>query len=522
MNTLLKGLREADNYTLTENGAITYKSTLNALVDLFALGAAYRTRSDSDCIFLFKKAYEDDPTLAMKCLFYLRDRAEGQGERRFFTVVCKWLANTHTDHMRLNLEHVPYYGRYDDWYTFVGTPLEKDMFNLMKNQLMKDIKSYQSGEDQGVSLLAKWLKSENTSSDISRKYAGITRRAFGMNHKEYRKMLSKLRERIKVLERLMSAGRWDEIKFDAIPSRAGIIYRNAFAKHDVERMRLAKEHNTEVVSYENFMKDEKTTVNTGVLYPYEVVSKAYNLTRSIGYNSWWYDRPARGIDNIDPTERNAVNKYWSNLKDYFDGCTFNGLCMIDTSGSMWGEQASAPINVAISLGLYCAERAKGPFANHYISFSRRPQLIETNGIDFVDKVYRIYSTNICENTNIEAAFDMLLNTAINNHCIQEDLPHNIIVVSDMQFDYQTGMYGTEKATLMENIRSKWERYGYKMPNLVYWNVDARSDTIPMKLENGITFVSGFSASTFESIMKGKTGLDLVLDKLNSSRYERIK
>lgn len=507
MNTLLRGLKEENNISYTENGAKTRTSSMSGLLDLFGMGAAYRTRSDSDCIVLFQDAFKENPVYALKCLFYLRDCRGGQGERRFFRVVSKWLADKHTEEMRRNLQWVPWFGRYDDLYVFVGTKLENEAFNFMKKQLALDV------ECKTPSLLAKWLKSENTSSKESRILADRTRQAFGMTHKQYRKTLSLLRERINVVERLMSAGKWDEIEFDKIPSRAGLIYRNAFARHDIERMKSEKQ----VRSYEDFMKDEKTTVNAKALYPYEVVSQAYNLTSN--HNRWW--NSPESVEDVDPVQRNAINKYWDNLTDYFNGCSLDALCMIDTSGSMWGSEASAPINVAISIGLYAAERARGPFAGHYISFSSRPQLIETKGIDFVDKVYRIYRTNLCENTNIEAAFDMLLDTARRTHCSQEDLPKSIIVVSDLEFDSQVGRYGKNTQTLMENIKDKWAACGYKIPNLVFWNVQARQNNVPMTVKNGVTLVSGFSPVIFEQIMKGKTALDLVYDKLNSERYACI-
>ena len=509
MNTLLTGLKSDTNYTRTENGALTHKTTMSGLLDLFGLGAAYRNRTDEDCIYLFVKAYEEDPVYALKCLFYLRDARGGQGERRFFRVVTKYLAAKETEAMRRNLQYIPEFGRWDDLYVFVGTKLEQDAFNLMKKQLMLDV------ECKTPSLLAKWLKSENTSSSISRALANKTRIAFGMNHKQYRKILSVLRERINVLERLMSAGKWDEIEFDKIPSKAGIQYRNAFARHDIERMKSEKQ----VRTYEDFIKDETTKVNAKALYPYEVVSKAYNYCHQ-RYN-WWQSYRNSGVD-WDDTERLAINKYWDNLEDVLKGYSFNGLCVCDTSGSMWGTEASAPINVAISLALYCAEKAQGPFHGHYISFSSRPQLIETSGIDFVDKVQRIYSTNLCENTNIEATFDLVLNTAIKNHVPQSAMPENLIVISDMEFDMQRGYYGMSTNTLMENIEMKWNRAGYKMPNLVYWNVDARHDNIPMTVKDGVSYVSGMSPSIYEQIMKGVTALDLVMDKLNSERYACIK
>lgn len=507
MHKFINALKNENNYTFTENLAVTYKSTLNGLLDLFSMGGAYRTRTDADVINLFKKAFKEDEVHALKCLFYLRDIRGGQGERRFFRVVAKWLANEHTYAMKRNLNYVPEFGRWDDLYVFVGTPLEKNAFDLMYKQLALDVQC------KTPSLLAKWLKSENTSSRESKVLAQKTRKYFGMNHKEYRKTLSILRERIRLLERLMSAQRWDEIEFDKIPSRAGMIYKNAFARHDVERMKSEKE----VQSYKDFARSKDTKVNAKALYPYEVVSQAYNLTR----NSF-----SRSLDN---TDRLMINKYWDNLEDYFKKASLNALCVVDTSASMWGNQASAPINVAISLGLYCAEKARGPFAGHYVSFSSRPQLIKTEGVDFCDKVERIYKTNLCENTDIEATFDMLLNTAIKNKCSQADLPKSLIIISDMEFDVARGYRSywnhynvAPKETLMEGIRRKWQDFGYQMPNLIFWQVQARQDNIPMKIEDGITMVSGFSPVLFEQIMQGKTAVSLMLDKLDSERYACIK
>ena len=518
MNVFLNNLKEETNFTYTENGAITHKTTMNGLLDLFALGAAYRNRSAEDCIVLFMKAFEEDEVYAMKCLFYLRDIMQGQGERRFFRIVCHYLAKHHLPVIQRNLKYVSEFGRWDDIiYICYGTKLWDDCIELIKQQMVLDAQSVLVSEKQGISLLGKWLPSENTSSVTTRKMAHAVRESLGMTHKQYRKTLSTLRERINVLERLMSAGKWDEIEFDKVPSNAGFKYRNAFARHDIERMKSEKQ----VVSYKDFMADENTTVNAKALYPYEVVAKAFMITnRNYYWNTIFNDSDANA------TERNAINKYWDNLKDVFNGYSFNGLCICDTSGSMWGSSASAPINVAISIALYCAEKAAGPFKGHYISFSSRPQLIETVGVDFCDKVQRIYQTNLCENTNIEATFDLVLNTALKNHLKQEDLPENLIIVSDMEFDAASseGWWdrNVDKKTLMENIAIKWSAAGYKMPNLIFWNVDARQDNIPMKVEEGITMVSGFSTVLFEQIMKGLSAWDLVKDKLDSERYACIK
>lgn len=427
----------------------------------------------------------------MKILFKV------QGERRFFRVIMKWLANSHTEAARRNLQYVAEFGRWDDLYCFVDTCLEKDAFTIMKHQLALDV------ECKTPSLLAKWLKSENASSKESTRLGNITRVYFNMSHKEYRKTLAYLRAKINIVERLMSENRWDEIEFDKIPSKAGLIYKNAFARRDIIKEK-----------YEKFAKDTTTTVNAGTLYPYEVVEKAIDLMGSQSYG-WTWARTSVALDN---TDRLMINKYWDNLTDYFAGSKLNALCMVDTSGSMCGT----PINVATSLGLYCAEKAGGPFANHYISFSSRPQLIECEGVDFCDKVDRIVRTNLCENTNIEAAFDMVLNTARVNHVAQKDLPETILVISDMEFDMASPWLNSNRVeTVMESVAKKWELYGYHMPKLVYWNVNARSNNIPMLGVKNVSFVSGFSPSIFQSIATGKSGMDLMMEQLNSPRYSVI-
>ena len=492
MGTFLNAMKANTNYTYTTNGGLAHETTNSALYDMFALGGSYRSRSEDDCIFLFKKAYEENPTYALKCLFYLRDVLQGQGERRFFRVCMKWLAKTDLEAAARNLQYVAEYGRYDDFYLFVGTPLESQMFNFLKNQLALDVQS------KTPSLLAKWLKSCNTSSADSRVLGEKTRRAFGMTARQYRKTLSILRERIKVVEKLMSANRWNEIEFDKIPSKAGLIYKNVFARRDMIKAK-----------YEAFAKSETTKVNAKSLFPYEVVSQAHQCR-----------------EGIDGTNRAMINKYWDALNSYIADVKLDALAVVDTSASMRGSGSMAPIDVAISLGMVCAARAVGPFAGHYISFSSRPQLIKVQGVDFVDSVNRIYQTNLCENTNLEATFDLLLNTVVANKCNQSELPGSIIIISDQEIDAARGggYWGrssiTPVNTMMENMRIKWANHGYMLPKLIYWNVDARHNII-LDEGPGVTYVSGASPAIFQQIVTGKTGIDLMYDKLNSERYSCI-
>ena len=407
--------------------------------------------------------------------------------------------------MRRNIQYVPTYRRWDDLYAFVDTPLENDAFAFMKEQLALDV------ECKTPSLLAKWLKSENTSSKESRILGNKTRVAFGMNHKQQRKTLAVLRERINVLERLMSENRWDEIEFDKIPSRAGLIYKNAFARHDLEREQSEKN----VTTYAEFAKSKETKVNATVLNPVDIADQIFRKY------------------NPTETERLMWDKYWSCLKDYYNGREENGIAVVDVSGSMSGQ----PMNAAVSMGAYIAERGKGPFANHFITFSGRPELVKFEGIDIYEKFNRAKNADWAMNTNIEATLDLLLTTAITNKCSQDEMPSRLYIFSDMEFDQcvttgpvttneywgRTSNYikFTETNTLFEATKKKWAQYGYELPNIIFWNLNARQENIPA-IGEGFSYVSGFSMNMIECILSGKDGYDLMMEKLNSERYSVIQ
>lgn len=422
----------------------------------------------------------------------------------------KWLATADKEAALRNLEYVSEFGRWDDLFIFIDTPLEDDAFAFIKEQLALDVQC------KTPSLLAKWLKSENTSSKESRKLAQRTREYLGMTHKQYRKTLSILRERINVLERLMSAGKWDEIEFDKIPSRAGIIYKNAFARHDLERAKSEKE----VQTYADFAKDATKKVNAEVLNPVDIANKIFSY-------SYW--------NTPTETDRLMYQKYWDCLKDYYNGREENGIAVVDVSGSMTGQ----PMNAAVSMGAYIAERGKGPFANHFITFSGNPQLVKFEGVDIYDKFMRARKADWGMNTNIEATFDLLLNTALANNCSQEEIPNTIYIFSDMEFDacvttgpidtsYRSG-YGyriinrvtsAQANTLFEQIKIKWANHGYKLPRVIFWNLDCRQENIPA-IGEGFSFVSGFSMNMIEQILSGEDGYSLMMKKLDTERYACI-
>ncbi len=485
MNELLKGLKKQSNYTFTENGAKTHISTLHNCLDLFAIGGAIKNSPDINKEYMIDDCLAEDKLLAMKLLFYLRDVRGGLGEGKTFKVMLKHIANTKPYLVKKNIELIPHYGRWDDILVLMDTKCKKEAVELIRNTLIKDLNS------KSPTLLAKWLPSENASSSETRVMARRLAKELKLSKRNYRKILSVLRKRIKIVETFLTEKDYDKIEFSKLPSRAGLMYKNTFMRHEELKDR-----------YLEFINNKNSKVHADVLYPYEIIEKV---------------RYARTDD-----EKKVCEKYWDNQIDYFEGKKYNILPVIDTSASMtWGVGKVAPIDIAISLGLYCAERNKGDFYNHYISFSREAKLIEIKGDTLADKVRRIYRANLCQNTNIESVFDLVLETIEENNLDEDCLPNSIVIISDMEFDRGTCVKNSSK-TLMENIRAKWLAHGYKMPNLVYWNVNARQKNMPEVGKDGISYVSGCSPSIFKSVLTGKTGYELMLEVLNSERYSLIK
>ena len=487
---LLKAMK---NETLTENGAKTYKSSLNECLDLFALGGAYRNRSEEDVIDLFTKAYQQDELTALLILVYLRDIRGGQGERRFFRTVLKNLAEQNNDVVKTLIPFVPYYGRWDDLWCLLDTPYIQSVLTLVGQQLTQDVMNLDKGEE--ISLLGKWLPSENASSQETKRLAKIIRKNSGLTPKQYRKMLSELRAKIDIVERKMTQNQWSEIEYDKLPSKAGLQYRDAFYPHDKDR-------------YTEFMmpKDgQRVKVNAGTLYPYEIVGK-------VPFDYW--SESAMPIDDI---ERATLNNYWKNIPDYINGDSTDAIAVIDVSGSMSGT----PMEVAVSLGLYVAERNKGKFKNHFITFHSFPELIELDeNDDFCSKVQKIKEADWGGSTDLEATFDLILNTAINYNLPQSELPEILYIISDMMFDQIQG-YNRDNETVIENAKLKFEAAGYKIPHLVFWNVDARMDSVPMIGKDGYTLVSGFSPSIFEMVMTRTTPEEFMNSVIYSERYQPV-
>ena len=493
MTTFLNALENELNTTTTENGAKAYKSTGSKNLDLFGKIAACRNNV-GEATRLFNLAYAEDPQTATRILFWARDIRGGQGERKIFREVFKELVRNDAAIGARLVSLIPQYGRWDDLVVLEGTLVWNVALEVIKAQLNADLNTEVGNS---VSLLAKWLPSINASSKESKRIGRKIAEAMGWNERQYRKALTALRTQIKIVEQPMCAGEWDAIDYSKLPSRAGFMYRKAFAKQDTDRYQ----------SYLDAVQKGEAKINAGTIYPYEIVDKyLYKGERS------------------DQT----LNLMWEALPNYMEGKEFNGLVVADVSGSMMG----IPMSVSISLAMYIAERNTGIWKDKFLTFSGNPSLQTVTGSTLSQRITNLSHADWGGNTDIQKTFDLILETAVRNNIPESDMPRKLIIVSDMQFDNCVVMggtilgrfsYGGNRVTNYESIRIKYTQAGYSLPEVIFWNVKS-SDNVPMKAhDSGTALVSGCSPSILTAVLTGNaiTPLSLMRDAIYTERYDAV-
>ena len=494
---MLEYIKKEANMTLTENGAAVLESTGSECLDLFASVGALRRQSDMDIITRFVRAYTENPDTAMKILFFARDVRGGLGERRVFRVIFNWLADNEPASVRKNVEYVAEYGRFDDLLSLIGTACEKEAIEVIKKQFADDMSAAKDGHS--VSLLAKWLPSVNASNEETKKLGKKMAKALGFSEAEYRKMLSGLRAKIRIIENNLREKDYT-FDYEKQPSRAMFKYKKAFERNDAERYR----------AFIKAVASGAAVLHADNVAPYELV--APYLTGG------WYGNSRSFMRDITPEEKDVLNATWASLPDFGD--SGNALAIIDTSGSMYCGMKPMPAAVALSLGLYFAEHNNGAFGNHFIEFSARPQLIEVKVETFADRLRYAASFNEIANTNLEAVFDLILNAAVKNNVPQSEMPAKLVVISDMEFDC---CVNNASATNFKNAEAKFRAYGYDLPQIVFWNVASRHRQQPVtQNEQGVALVSGATPRIFSMIAGGiLSPYAFMMDVLGGERYAKI-
>lgn len=497
------------NVSITENGAVGYKTTNTKLLDFNFLVSSFRSETEQSIEDEFARVYWEDKLYAIRYLFYLRNVRGGLGERRTFRICLLSLAKLNGLGLKYILKFIPEFGRWDDLFFLYGkvsNELDKEILDICENQFWLDRNTcaeHDAVKKEGISLLGKWLPSESTRSVEKAIFKDAFISHLGISHKEYRKILTSLHQYLDVVEVKMSKGQWDEIDYSKVPSRANLKYNNAFLGHDETRRRKFLEE----------VNSGDAKINAGVLFPHDIVHN-YMEENSGG---WFSSRSTiRAKDD-------GLEAMWKSLGDNFDIDTSkNTICVCDTSLSMLDRIAGTSITcqqVAYALTIFFAEKMTGPFKDKTILFSRTPSLISLkNGDCLRDKLNILSTYAVNENTNIEAVFNLILNTAIMYDMSQSDLPDNILIVSDMEFDKADA---SANKALFEVISRRYAECGYRLPKLVFWNVNSRTGTIPMKANNnGLVLVGGFSPNICRMVIADETDpVKALLHELDNDIYD---
>ena len=505
----LQAMKMQLNVARTENGDLAYKSTGSACLDFFSLCGGMRRNGcgkpkNCSCNFfnglllntgcqqpytdldkLFAKAYAENPVVAIKILFYMRNIRGGLGERNSFRVLLKELAKFYPEMAKQIVYAVPEYGRWDDLLVLLDTPVKDDAIALIKSQIEKDKEAMEKGRE--VSLLGKWLPSINTSSKESVARAKIIMAALGMKAVEYRKLCSALRKEIKILEDNL---RRKDYTFDYSkqPSQAMLRYKKAFMRNDEERyksfLNKVVEQAEKLARGEEIPEEERVKLNTKTLYPYQIVAP---------FMDGWSGARCLPDEKALPLEAS-----WKALdRGSFDSKT---IVVRDGSGSMYGSGDFAAINIATSLALLFAEQLDGAYKNSFITFSSEPRLVQVpeNADTLEKKLNFISKFNDCSNTDIGKVYRLILDVAKSGNVPKEEMIERVLIISDMEFDYCA-----EGVSTFEFYKKEFEAAGYELPEIVFWNVEARDTHLPVTMnEKGVKLVSGASANIFADVVSG--------------------
>lgn len=478
--------------SLTENGAIAYKTSGSELLDYNFHVSALRAKSEAEIQAMFERAFYEDKIAALRYLFYLGDIREGIGERKQFRACMSYLIQYHTDIALAVMPFIPEYNRFDSLMVFVENKNTHDVaIEFLKKQIETDKRNMKEGKP--VSLCAKWMPSENASSKRTRELARNIISSFKWSESKYRKTLSALRDFIGVTEVFMSAGKWASIDYSKVPSKANLIYQGAFLRNDKERRE----------AYLESLKNGTTKINAKVLQPHEIV---YNYMRNglkdAAYEEMWKSLPAYTLDNV--------------------------LVVRDGSYSMTGGYGISyrPLDVATALAIYMADHNSSEWKNKFITFSSSPKIVDLSNCKTLrDKIRKTYAEDDCSNTNIYKTMKLILNTAIENNVSQEEMPKMVVICSDMQFDGRYERHFNYNKSLFDTIKDEYKEHGYLLPKICFWNLSGNVDnTIPMQENDlGMILCSGFSVQLLKMFMSNQLDpYKILLEAINQKRYDPIE
>jgi hypothetical protein len=474
-NSFVRGIG-SNSMARTHNGAATLASSGSALVDFFFISGAARKMTEEAFVGMFKAAYAEDRNLALRTSLYTRDVRGGAGEREAFRRILRYLDKNDPKALLQVLPRVPELGRWDDLLVVESDTGRELVSSMIRKALLVD----------GDGLCAKWMPRKGIEAARVRGMIGL-----GNSPKRYRKLLVRLSNTV---EQKMCAREWESINLEHIPSVAAARYRKALHKHLPERF----------VQFVEAVKKGEAKVHAGAIFPHDVIKTLVGD---------YYKTPSQ-------VQIDAAQNQWNALPDFVGEGSF--LPVVDVSGSMtsagYGNTTGvAPIHVAVSLGLYLAERNKSAFKNVVMTFSEAPSLIPLVNGNMYQKIKQVFSMPWGMSTNLQAAFAGILKHAKENDVPAYDMPKSLLIISDMEFNACV-----RDLTNYEAMEEQFRMAGYEMPNVVFWNVNGREGNNPVNFnQRGTALVSGFSPAIVKTVLSAKVvrPIDIVLEAVNVPRYD---
>lgn len=479
------GMKRMADKTLSENSGVVFKSTGGGkLLDLFATIGGMRNQPITEIISKWHAAYKENPEYAANLILYTRSiRDGGIGERKIARALYRELANLEPEKVKRNFQTIVDCGRWDDLFVLEGTPIEDAMWAFIVAQLVEDVNHMK--ENKPISLLAKWLKSINTSSAESRRIARVFCSKAGLTPRIYRKTLSKLRAYLKVTEVAMSANQWSSIDFETVPSKAMSRYTKTFSKHVPIAFQVYREK----------LKNGTAKVNAGAISPSEICKK-FLISGGIRYwgdggYGWSWRRTSNAndgrkiLDDVDLAQ-------WKALPNYVDE-DYEVVVMCDLSGSMSCCNYE-PLAASVGLGTYFAQRNKGAYHNLYLSFAGDSHFIQLEDEWDVERCFKeILGSQIAYNTNMDSAFKAVYDLAVET----QDTPRAIVIISDGEMDRFI------TTSQCDSIVSKWEKKfynaGLEFPRIISWNVACRNGTVIAPSNDNVSYLSGYGAGPMQNL-----------------------
>ena len=476
------------NISYTANGAISFNSTNNNQLDFFF--QVLRDTDSNKINNLADLSWNENKLITLKIIAYIRDCRGGKGERECGRQLLKWLSIKSPANFKINLIHyLQEYGRFDDIIYLLNTNYVSFICSLFKHQLIQDL--YNMNQKKKISLLAKWIPSENKSVDKKYKFYKKLANYMNISKQDLRKnYISPLRNYLNIVESQMCSQDWESIDFNKIPSIA--MFRYGKEDHVFEK-RLSEKFNL----WKSKLKTGESKVNASILFPHQIV-KQYDRYSQVDplLEAQWQEliKKGRTYDNIDKT-----------------------IVLSDVSGSMTG----LPMNISITLGLFISELANDNYKNLVVTFESEPQIYNIKGETLCDRIKFLRNAPWGGSTDLTKAILLILNLGLQNNITDDNMPKRLIVVSDMQFNQ------ADKSNFLTNyqyITQLFKKYNYNVPHIVFWNVLGSINDVPVVHDqSNVSLVSGFSIDILKSVLNNKsvTPYETLLAAVNDSRYDKI-